>query len=582
MGTTGFTIIDLIILIVYLLAVLVAGIYFSKKEMKGKEFFKGDGSVPWYVTSVSIFATMLSPISFLGLAGNSYAGSWILWFAQLGMVVAVPLTIRFILPIFARIDIDTAYDYLDKRFNSKALRIISALLFIIYQLGRMSIIMYLPSAGLSVLTGIDINILIILMGAIAIVYSYTGGLKSVLWTDFIQGVVLISGVVVALFVLMANIKGGFGAVAETLANGKFLAANEKLFDPNLLSNSIFLIVMGSGFTILSSYASSQDLVQRFTTTQNIKKLNKMLFTNGVLSLATATVFYLIGTGLYVFYQVQNAGSAASNIPQDQIFMYFIAYQLPVGVTGLILAAIYAELPHGKRLGRGHRRRSVAPLARFGLLFARSQPAPSGKTNCRIGAFPQHPRGNLQAKRRWSVHVGGHFVHRFQPSSGGSRWQCVSCFGAFLRHRHAYQLHRRQKTVRHLSPIAFAPPRSGTLQRGHHGLWCTAMLAREGRNRKGKRPHSRAKRYAKFLQQLSVKWSMRGFRTRFGAFATRKNQIASPQTAAHGLHIYKVWGRNCHPKAAGGRHLAGALGAFAIRRRSTFRCTNSQNLQARGH
>lgn len=341
MGTTGFTIIDLIILIVYLLAVLVAGIYFSKKEMKGKEFFKGDGSVPWYVTSVSIFATMLSPISFLGLAGNSYAGSWILWFAQLGMVVAVPLTIRFILPIFARIDIDTAYDYLDKRFNSKALRIISALLFIIYQLGRMSIIMYLPSAGLSVLTGIDINILIILMGAIAIVYSYTGGLKSVLWTDFIQGVVLISGVVVALFVLMANIKGGFGAVAETLVNGKFLAANEKLFDPNLLSNSIFLIVMGSGFTILSSYASSQDLVQRFTTTQNIKKLNKMLFTNGVLSLATATVFYLIGTGLYVFYQVQNAGSAASDIPQDQIFMYFIAYQLPVGVTGLILAAIYA-------------------------------------------------------------------------------------------------------------------------------------------------------------------------------------------------------------------------------------------------
>ncbi|CJG87059.1 sodium:solute symporter family protein [Streptococcus pneumoniae] len=96
---------------------LVAGIYFSKKEMKGKEFFKGDGSVPWYVTSVSIFATMLSPISFLGLAGSSYAGSWILWFAQLGMVVAIPLTIRFILPIFARIDIDTAYDYLVRLYN---------------------------------------------------------------------------------------------------------------------------------------------------------------------------------------------------------------------------------------------------------------------------------------------------------------------------------------------------------------------------------------------------------------------------------------------------------------------------------
>ena len=91
----GFTTIDLIILIVYLAAVLFAGLFFSKKEMKGKEFFKGDGTIPWWVTSVSIFATLLSPISFLSLAGNSYAGTWIMWFAQLGMLVAIPITIKF-------------------------------------------------------------------------------------------------------------------------------------------------------------------------------------------------------------------------------------------------------------------------------------------------------------------------------------------------------------------------------------------------------------------------------------------------------------------------------------------------------
>lgn len=102
MGNSGFTTIDLIVLIVYLLAVLIAGLLFSKKEMQGKEFFKGDGTVPWYVTSVSIFATMLSPISFMGLPGNSYAGTWILWFAQLGLIIAVPLSIKYILPIFAR------------------------------------------------------------------------------------------------------------------------------------------------------------------------------------------------------------------------------------------------------------------------------------------------------------------------------------------------------------------------------------------------------------------------------------------------------------------------------------------------
>ena len=133
----GFTYIDLAILIVYLAAVLFAGLHFAKKEMKGKEYFKSDGTVPWWVTSVSIFATLLSPISFLSLAGNSYAGTWIMWFAQLGMLLAIPLTIKFFLPIYSKLDIDTAYHYLELRFNSKGLRVLGAVMFIVYQVSAM-------------------------------------------------------------------------------------------------------------------------------------------------------------------------------------------------------------------------------------------------------------------------------------------------------------------------------------------------------------------------------------------------------------------------------------------------------------
>lgn len=341
MNTTGFTTIDMIILIVYLAIVLLAGVFLSKREMKGKEFFKGDGTVPWYVTSVSIFATLLSPISFMTLAGNSYAGSWILWFAQLGMLLAIPLAIRFFLPVYARLDIDTAYDYLEIRFGSKLLRAIAAVFFIVYQVGRMSIIMYLPSIALAGLTGINVHFLIITMGVIAIIYSYTGGIKSVLWTDFIQGTILIIGVVIALIVLIGNIDGGFSAITDQLVNGeKFLAVDERIFDPNLLNTSVFLMIIGSGLNTLSSYISSQDIVQRFTTTQSIKKLNNMMFTNGLLSIFIATVFYLIGTGLYVLYQVQNPG-IADGVAQDEIFTYFITYGLPVGVTGILISAIYA-------------------------------------------------------------------------------------------------------------------------------------------------------------------------------------------------------------------------------------------------
>jgi len=335
----GFTTIDLIILVVYLGAVLFAGLYFSKKDMKGKEFFKGDGTIPWWVTSVSIFATLLSPISFLSLAGNSYGGTWILWFAQLGMLIAIPITIKFFLPIYSKLNIDTAYHYLELRFDSKALRVLGALMFIIYQIGRMSIIMYLPSMVLSKLMGINVNILIIVMGVIAIIYSYTGGLKSVLWTDFIQGTVLLIGVTFALIYLFSHIDGGAGAVFETLKQGKFLGAEEVLFDPNILKNSVFIIVVGAGFNTCSSYISSQDIVQRFTTTTDTKELNKMMLTNGALSIFIATVFYLIGTGLYVFYGQNPA--LAQTAQQDQIFASYIAYQLPVGITGILLAAIYA-------------------------------------------------------------------------------------------------------------------------------------------------------------------------------------------------------------------------------------------------
>lgn len=199
----GFTWIDTAVLVIYLLGVLFAGLWFSNKEHQGKEFFKGDGTIPWWVTCVSIFATLLSPISFLSLPGNSYGGSWILWWAQIGMLIAIPLTIKYFLPIYSTLQIDTAYHYLEKRFGSKGLRILGALMFIVFQTGRMSIIMYLPCIALAELTGINVNILIIVMGIIAIIYSYSGGLKAVLWTDFIQGVVLIVGIAQALMVDLA-------------------------------------------------------------------------------------------------------------------------------------------------------------------------------------------------------------------------------------------------------------------------------------------------------------------------------------------------------------------------------------------
>ncbi|MDU1829613.1 MAG: RnfABCDGE type electron transport complex subunit D, partial [Anaerococcus sp.] len=185
--------------------------------------------------------------------------------------------------------------------------------------------------------GVNVDILIIIMGLIAIIYSYSGGLKSVLWTDFIQGSVLLIGVTFGLIYLVSHINGGMGAINhELFTNNKFLAVDQPIFDANILRDSVFLLIFGAGINTIGSYVSSQDIVQRFTTTNDSKQLRKMMIGNGCLSIFIATVFYLIGTGLYVFYQVQG-NPLPPNAQQDQIFASWIAYELPVGVTGILLA-----------------------------------------------------------------------------------------------------------------------------------------------------------------------------------------------------------------------------------------------------
>ena len=336
----GLTWVDTLILVIYLLTILLAGLWFSRNEMHGRKFFKGDGTIPWWVTGTSIYATLLSPISFMSIPGNSYSGTWASWFAQLGLFIAIPLAIRFFLPLYSHLEIDTAYHYLEKRFECKKLRALGAVMFIIYQLGRMSIIMYLPCIVLEKLTGIDVNILIIAMGSVVLIYTYVGGLKTVIWTDFLQGIVLLGSVIVAFFILLSQLQGGMGTVLDSLTTGnKFLGEKDIFFSTDILSSSLFIIFLGGGFSTFASFISSQDIVQRFTTTTDMKQLSKMLIGNGVLSLFSATIFYLAGTALYSFY-VQNPGLITTTRP-DQIFISYITYELPVGVSGLLIAGVYA-------------------------------------------------------------------------------------------------------------------------------------------------------------------------------------------------------------------------------------------------
>src|SRR5699024_7536612 len=134
--------------------------------------------------------------------------------------------------------------------------------------------------------------------------------------------------------------GGVPEIFNTgLENNKFFS-EEVFFDPNLVNDSLFIIFLGAGLSTAFSYISSQDMVQRYLTTTDLKQMNKMTIGNGVLSLGTATLFFFIGTALYVFY-TQQMGSDIPSGNSDLIFANFIVSELPAGISGLLIAGLFA-------------------------------------------------------------------------------------------------------------------------------------------------------------------------------------------------------------------------------------------------
>jgi len=180
------------VLVIYLFGMLYLGYFFLQREASTNDFFKGGQRIPWWAAGMSIFATMLSAITFMAIPAITYARDWRYYpMAVTILIVAFPV-IRYYLPFFRRLRVTTAYEYLQYRFNYTA-RLLASVLFMIFMVARMALVLFLPSLALTIVTGIDIYTCIIMMGLITIVYCTMGGVEAVIWGDVIQGFVLMGG-----------------------------------------------------------------------------------------------------------------------------------------------------------------------------------------------------------------------------------------------------------------------------------------------------------------------------------------------------------------------------------------------------
>lgn len=326
------------VLALYLLGMLALGFYFMKREGNSDDFFKGGGRIPWWAAGISIYATMLSAITYMAYPAKAYATDWTYYPMLITILLVSFPVIRYYLPFFRRLNVTSAYEYLERRFNAST-RLMASALFIVFMVARMALVLYLPSLALTAVTGIDIYTCIILMGIITIAYCTMGGVEAVVWGDVVQGIILVGGAVFAVGYLAIGTEGGVSSFFDiAMTDGKF-----RLFDWSLdyRSATFWVIIIGGMANNLISYTSDQTVIQRYLTTKDEGSARRSILMNGAMSVFISVAFFAIGAGLYTFFKTHPAELDYTMAKADIIFPFFMMSQLPAGVAGLLIAAIFA-------------------------------------------------------------------------------------------------------------------------------------------------------------------------------------------------------------------------------------------------
>lgn len=330
-------VIDLIVFVVITLGNVILGASFFLRNRTSSQFTTGGGKLPAWVVGMSIFATFVSSISFLALPGKAYSSNWNALVFSFSIPVAAILAARFFVPLYRSLGSVSAYSYLEARFGSWA-RIYASTCYILTQLMRTGAILLLLALPLNALFGWNIRTIIVVTGIAVTLYSVLGGIKAVVWTDAIQGIILIAGALTCAAVLTFSMPEGPAQVFKIAAdNHKFSLGS---FSASLSESTFWVVLIYGLFINLQNYGIDQNYVQRYLATSSDKKAKLSALFGALLYVPVSIVFFYIGTALFSYYNAQ-PGLLPAGIDGDKVFPHFIVNGLPSGLTGLLIAAIFA-------------------------------------------------------------------------------------------------------------------------------------------------------------------------------------------------------------------------------------------------
>lgn len=335
------SLIDAIVFFVLIAGNVVLGASFFRKNRTASQYTTGTGNIPAWVVGMSIFATFVSSISYLGLPGKAYSSNWNAYVFSLSIPVASYAAVKFFVPLYRETGSVSAYYYLETRFGPWA-RIYASVCYILTQLMRTGAILLLLALPVNALFGWEIRTVIIITGIAVILYSMLGGIQAVLWTDTIQGIILITGaIVVAIYLTISMPEGPAQLFRIASVNNKFSLGS---FSSSLKDSTFWVVLVYGLFINLQNYGIDQNFIQRYMVARTEKEARASALFGSLLYVPVSALFFYIGTALFAYYSAQpdllplelkQPGSG------DRIFPYFIATGLPAGMTGLLIAAIFS-------------------------------------------------------------------------------------------------------------------------------------------------------------------------------------------------------------------------------------------------
>ncbi len=334
--------IDFVVFLAFTLGVVLFGCSFFRKDNTPETFTSAGKSLPGWLVGMSIFATYVSSISYIGYPGKAFAGNWNAFVFSLSIPIASYVAAKFFVPFYRTNGNISAYSFLEERFGTWA-RLYASACYLLTQIARMGSILYLLAVPMYILMGWDIHTVIVITSLAIILYSMLGGIKAVIWTDAIQGVILIAGALMCLVILWFSVPGG---IVQSLDIAIHAPEGNKFsfgsFDTDLTSSTFWICLVYGIFINLQNYGIDQNYVQRYHTAKDNRAAKFSALFGGYLFMPVSAIFFLIGSALYSYYTVYPELLPADIATKpDYVFPYFIVNGLPVGVRGLLIASIFA-------------------------------------------------------------------------------------------------------------------------------------------------------------------------------------------------------------------------------------------------